>query len=183
MGLLIKITLTTCFALFLSSCGFKGYDVNYKSTVEKITEKVTVSYDEYKKTTHVKGPKMSTAHAVSKWDQTPFSNWFIRARKHKSDLETYQIYVDGASHDYYSATDINGKNYEFTYIGKRYIDFSQYAPLEKMQTFGIDLSRGDMNLGLKKGINIKVYSKSGKTQVIIIPSNYIKSILDTIDAI
>jgi hypothetical protein len=190
MKKLIFAIFTVFLILTLSGC---GGGVNYKSTTEEIRTKVTSNYDSYKKFTTIVGPKMDLVQS----DESVFfgrmnAKWFIRGWKYRDGSESYQIYVSdkisgGGFRNFYSATSNDGNEHKFTRIDTD-VDVScwggQYAGCNTYYTedFGIGLSKGDMDAGLKDGINIKVYSKSGKTRTIIVNPKYINAILDVADA-
>ena len=179
--------------LILTLSGCVG-GIDYNSTKQEIKAKASSSYDPYQKVTNILGPKVFLPQIGENIFFSAMSaSWRIRGWKYDSGTETYQIYVsDKVSSEGYrnfrSATNINGKNHKFTYIDSD-IDVSCWGGRGAgcntyyTENFGIELSREDMNAGLKDGIiNIKVYSKSGQTRTILVNTEYINAILDVADA-
>ena len=188
MKKIMPILLLILSVLTLSSC---GGGVNYKSTTEEIKAKVTSSYDAYQKRTTITGPTVSMGQSGEGFMSAHWAKWFIRGWK-TSGSDSYQIYVQdktvgGGFRNFRSATNINGKEHKFTRIDTD-IDVSCWGGRGAgcntyyKEDFGIGLSRDDMNAGLQDSINIKVYSKSGKTRTIIVNPKYINAILDVADA-
>lgn len=190
MKKVMPILLLILSALALSGC---GGGVNYKSTTEEIKAKVTSSYDSYKKLTTIVGPKMSLVQG----DENPFfgamyAKWFVRGWKYSDGSESYQIYVSdtvsgGGFRNFRSATSSDGNEHKLTRIDTD-VDLSCWGGRGAgcntyyTEDFGIALSRSNMDAGLQSSINIKVYSKSGKTRTIVILPKYINAILDVADA-
>jgi hypothetical protein len=188
MKKLIFAIFTVFLILTLSGC---GGGVNYKSTTEEIRAKVTSSYDAYQKRTTITGPTVAMAQDGEGLFSSLWAKWFIRGWK-SSDSESYQIYVVDKTmgegfRSFRSATNINGNEHEFTRIDTD-VDISCWGGRGAgcntyyREDFGIGLSRGDMDAGLQDSINIKVYSKSGKTRRILVSPKYINAILDVADA-
>ena len=166
---MIKKLSAVLLAAALTSCA--TYDPSIKT---QVADRITKTYDEFKKITEYKGPDLAEG-----------SNDYVFLRAFAGDtppLTVYQIYISdsyGGSWKFYTyAYDSNGKKMTFKSLGRKPVGCSAMGCILR-EDFTLTVSRSYLQAHTQSGIRFKAGGKAD-SQVFSIPGSYIAAFLDAV---